>query len=250
MSRSKKAKSAIENRTTSGSAYNNDLSLGDDFLDLDLASSPTGNLAGPIDFGRFQVTPLGLSHRDDWTLSEWHEFGQWLNRLSDAVQWVWGDWAVMAFQHADEWVNDDEVEDTSHESKYTHLIQKSGYSYGTLRNLKSIAERIPLSRRRDNSLIKFSHYVEIASLDQDKQEDWLDRIEAEGLSVRQLREEIQGVEKKIPPAKKLSEASEKQRGRVLSLAFKKGAKRKDWVKFARAEAQKWQDLADQIDQNS
>ena len=55
-------------------------------------------------------------------------------------------------------------------------------------NMVYVASRFDMRRRRQN--LSWSHHAELAALDPDQQDYWLDRAESERLSVRCLREEV------------------------------------------------------------
>jgi hypothetical protein len=55
-------------------------------------------------------------------------------------------------------------------------------------NMTYVASRFEASRRRKS--LSFSHHAELAALDRESQDRWLDRAVAERLSVRCLREEL------------------------------------------------------------
>jgi hypothetical protein len=69
---------------------------------------------------------------------------------------------------------------------YAQAVDATKLSESTLQGYAYVARRIPRSRRRPG--LSFSHHAEVASLAPQERERWLDRAEAEKLSVAVLRE--------------------------------------------------------------
>jgi len=72
--------------------------------------------------------------------------------------------------------------------KYAEAARITGYDVKTLRNIAYVARRFDLSRRRDK--LTWSHHAEVAVLDHEEQDRWLDRVVADRLSVADLRIEL------------------------------------------------------------
>lgn len=130
---------------------------------------------------RVKTTPVGLVIDDALDFEEWNELGDQILAIVDATQWWVGDWVTFGlFTFGEEQAD-----------KYTQAMARTGYAYGTLRNIASVCERFHLSRRRDNSEhLTFSHFVEVAMLDMADQERWLTRAETMRLSHKALRAQI------------------------------------------------------------
>lgn len=128
---------------------------------------------------KFEKNSLILS--DDITLSEWKELGQGLKQIEGCVQFWIGDWARFG-------------EKKGFTGKYTdskvydELEEITGLDHGTLKNYKSVSERVESSLRNDD--LSFNHHVEVAKLEPEKQVEFLNKASEEKLSVRELREEI------------------------------------------------------------
>jgi len=71
---------------------------------------------------------------------------------------------------------------------YERAAAITGYDIQTLMNFVYVANRFPISRRREK--LSWSHHAEVAALQESAQEVWLDRAATDGLSVRSLREHI------------------------------------------------------------
>lgn len=115
------------------------------------------------------------------SIDEWKSLGQSLKQVEGSVQFWIGDWARFGDKKGftGKYV-DGKI--------YDELEEITGLDRGTLANYKSIAENIPCSRRRED--LSFSHHVEVAKLEPEKQDEFLLRASNEGLSKRELREEI------------------------------------------------------------
>jgi hypothetical protein len=73
----------------------------------------------------------------------------------------------------------------------------TGYDDQTLMNMVYVATRFEVSRRREK--LSWSHHAEVAALDREEQEWWLDRAGAGRLTVRGLRDELSCARQHVPP---------------------------------------------------
>jgi hypothetical protein len=105
---------------------------------------------------------------------EWLRMGSRLGATARGAGWWVGDWVRFGAAR--------------YGSKYTLAARVTGYDTQTLMNMVYVATRFQISRRREN--LSWSHHAELASLDVDEQEDWLDHATEERLSVRDLRDLI------------------------------------------------------------
>jgi len=78
-------------------------------------------------------------------------------------------------------------EETYGQECYQYLEQL-GYVDGTYANWKWVAKHVERSLRNEN--LTFSHHVDVALEEPERQEKWLNKAEEEGWSARQLRKEI------------------------------------------------------------
>jgi hypothetical protein len=104
----------------------------------------------------------------------WLELGKKLRKVHYWVQFAIGDWLNYG--------------EKMYGQECWQAVDQFDYEYEYLRNLKSIAAKIPQSRRRGS--LRFSHHQEVASLSEEKQDYWLRTAEEERLTVKQLRESI------------------------------------------------------------
>ena len=107
-------------------------------------------------------------------IEEWAEHGRRLGTIGRGAGWWIGDWLAYGNQRFGE--------------RYSRASRLTGYDVQTLMNMVYVATCIDVSRRREN--LSFSHHAEVAALEPDEQDRWLDHALRERLSVRCLREEI------------------------------------------------------------
>jgi hypothetical protein len=131
-----------------------------------------------------ELTLTSYRPPDGLTFEQWEEIGRTLSSIGKAVQWWIGDWIRYGEREYGE--------------KYTQALDETGYDYQTLRNMVYVAERVDLSRRRDN--LSWTHHAEIASLPPEQQEVWLNRAQSKELSTRELRASLREVKLASPPA--------------------------------------------------
>jgi hypothetical protein len=134
---------------------------------------------------RVTVTPVAWRAQANLALEEWLESGRKLGLLGRNVPWWIGDWLRYG-NHA-------------YGERYVRAARVTGYDTQTLMNMVYVASRFQPTRRRGN--LSWSHHAEVTALDPAEQDAWLDRAEAERMSVRCLRQEIRGLMRSLNPAK-------------------------------------------------
>ncbi len=133
------------------------------------------------------------------TYEEWRDAGTALKQIEVSSQiWI-GDWARFGEKQGF----------TGKHVKtqvYNELEQATGLERKTLQNYKNIAEATATSRETSprGEHISFAHYREIASLPEEKQKQLIEKVNAEKLTSRQLREIV----KKEKPSKQSEETTE------------------------------------------
>lgn len=134
-----------------------------------------------IKFNKAVFEKNKLTIHESITVDEWKELGQSLKQVEGSVQFWIGDWARFGDKKGftGKYV-DSKV--------YDELEEITGLDHGTLKNYKSVSERVESSLRNDD--LSFNHHVEVAKLTPEKQEEFLHRASEEKLSVRDLRDEI------------------------------------------------------------
>ena len=114
-----------------------------------------------------------LIFKRDVTKEEWQEVFNSIQKLEKVSRF----WIASLLQYKEQrW------------GMYKEVQEITGYSKGALKNIKSVADRVESSRRRDD--LSFEHHAEVAKLPPEKQETYLKRASEEKLSVRNLREEV------------------------------------------------------------
>jgi hypothetical protein len=119
---------------------------------------------------RFEFTSTALVMHTP-TLEEWVVMGAQLQHVQGSLLWWLGDWARQGEQEFGE--------------AFAQGVYASGYTEKTIRNAMSVCKHIPPSRRREK--LSFSHHAEVAYLEEDQQETWLDIAEREEWSRNELR---------------------------------------------------------------
>jgi N6-adenosine-specific RNA methylase IME4 len=120
---------------------------------------------------RAKLSEVALSLPDDFNFEEWQQLGHALDRMEHAVQWWRGDWWAFG-QH-----------------RYGDRLALVGPErFKSYHNAGTVSRAIESARRR--ALLSFSHHAEVAPFPKSEQDAWLDRAEAAGWSVMELRREL------------------------------------------------------------
>lgn len=150
-----------------------------------LQPNPAGKLpatAGPLagrPRARAKTTAVAWFAHAQLSLDEWGVYGSTISRMSKSTNWWLGDWVRFGQRRYDR--------------RYRDASEISGYDEQTLMNLAYVAGRFSTSRRRET--LSWSHHAELARLEPEDQEAWLDRAAAGQLSVRKLRAELRQAER-------------------------------------------------------
>ena len=120
------------------------------------------------------ISAVAWSAAGDLSLLEWSQSGRRLGVIGRASGWWIGDWLNYGNSRFGE--------------RYVRAARITGYDVQTLMNMVYVTSKFEPSRRRDN--LSWSHHAELAALEPEDQDYWLERAEAERLSVRCLREEV------------------------------------------------------------
>lgn len=131
-------------------------------------------LAGEIlvEDGAFKQASLTLP--EDLSYEDWAGVGQVIQRAEKAVMWWIGDWLNYG--------------EGKYGEMYSQAMDASSYSYSSLANAKFVSSKVEIAFRKAN--LSFSHHLQVASLSKEKQADWLEQAESEGLSVAELKSAI------------------------------------------------------------
>ncbi len=125
------------------------------------------------------LNQIGWVPDSDLDLRQWQTVGRSLGRLGRYSKWWIGDWLLYA---RGQWGE-----------MYTEAIKITGYDYGSLRNMASVAQKFNLSRRRDK--LSWEHHATVGGLAPDEQDYWLDRAVALKWSREDLRTELHAAER-------------------------------------------------------
>jgi len=120
-----------------------------------------------------ELSKTNLTFKRDITKDEWMDVFKSLKMVEGCVQFWIGDCLAYRQQR---W------------GMYDDVAEETGYEIKALQNIKSIADKVETSRRREE--LSFSHHCEVAALPSEKQELFLNKAVEEKLSVRELRTEI------------------------------------------------------------
>jgi hypothetical protein len=132
-----------------------------------------------------QATSVAWSPQKELDDHEWVSIGRRLGAISRCSQWWIGDWVRYGT--------------TRWGDRYTLAARVTGYDNGSLRNMAWVASSFEPLRRREN--LTWSHHAAVAMLPPDEQDDWLDRVAVEKLSVADLRLELRAALRAGPRAK-------------------------------------------------
>ena len=121
-----------------------------------------------------RVSTVEWSPEADLDLAEWLSQGKRIGVTGRSAGWWIGDWLRYGNARFGE--------------RYSRAARVTGYDVQTLMNMVYVASRFDSSRRRE--MLSWSHHAELAALDPEMQEHWLDRAISERLSVRDLRLEV------------------------------------------------------------
>lgn len=148
-------------------------------MDLEQATLPTTTAENLEDTLHGTLTPVGWVPPDDRALTyrEWEQTGRVITAIYNATKFARGDWLLYGEGRGD-WGQ-----------TYTQAIDESGLDIQTLQNEVWVAGAVETSRRREN--LSWSHHQEIASLDPEQGDRWLDKAEKKKLRSKDLRQAIQ-----------------------------------------------------------
>jgi len=133
-----------------------------------------GQSGGRARSARSALSKTAWHPQSEMSFADWIEQGRKLGVVGRSVAWWIGDW--LRYGNA------------AYGERYSRAARVTGYDNQTLMNMVYVASRFEPERRRDK--LSWSHHAEVAARDPSEQDEWLDRAEADRLSVRCLRDEI------------------------------------------------------------
>lgn len=144
------------------------------------ATAPARRPAGPGPSDRrVTLSPIAWTATQELDFQSWEAEGRRIGAISRGSSWWIGDWLLYC---ADTWGE-----------RYSEARRITGMDPKTLRNIRWVAASIEPSRRRGQ--LSYSHHELIAGLEVSEQEHWLDRAEADRLTVEDLRFELRAGER-------------------------------------------------------
>lgn len=123
---------------------------------------------------RLRLSSVAWQAATGLSFEEWADQGRRLGTLGRTAGWWIGDWLIFG--------ND------VYGERYARAKRITGYDVQTLMNMVYVASRFEISRRRET--LSWSHHAEVAALPPEDQDRWLDRAEADRLSVKCLRDAL------------------------------------------------------------
>jgi len=139
-----------------------------------------------IVYSGFKLHKNGITPVGNPTFEQWEEVGKFIKKSGQSVQFWLGDWLNYGEQTWGE--------------KYSQALDETDYALGTLQNVSWVAGHIPSSRRHEN--LSFSHHQNVAQLEPEDQDKWLDKAEEEGWTVFEMRQNIYNKDKPKKEKKK------------------------------------------------
>lgn len=136
----------------------------------------------PIQIGLFTLDAVGMRVTGRPTFAEYEDVGDFIQRAHRASGFWLGDWLRYGESRTD-WT-----------AKLSQAQSFTGLSEKTLKNLRSVAGSVDLSRRRDT--VEFDIHAEVAGLEPDEQVKWLGKAEHAGWGRRELRLELQAAKRR------------------------------------------------------
>jgi len=127
-----------------------------------------------IIYSGFELHKNGITPIGNPTFEQWEKVGEFIKKSGQSVQFWLGDWLNYGEGRWGE--------------KYTQALDETDYALGTLQNSSWVASNIDPSRRHEN--LSFSHHQNVAHLEPDEQDFWLDKAEEEGWTVFEMRQAI------------------------------------------------------------
>jgi hypothetical protein len=137
---------------------------------------------------------VGLQFDDLVTYEEWAAIGLKLALLGDWLPWAVGDW----LKHG-EW---------AYGEKYAQAASETGLKEGRLQQYQWVSEHVQSCTRAQFSGLHWTHFRQVAHLDTEKQQEWLQKAQDEKLTTSELHRAIQT--KELPAGPECPDAEDGQ----------------------------------------
>ena len=154
--------------------------MNDNFSEEAQAIEIVQNEVMAISANPFHAMPTGLIVTDENVPFDlWSTYGEALQRVEAAIQWVIGDW----LNYGEEKYGED----------YAAALPDTDRGYESLGQCKWVAKAVEPSTRVQE--LSWSHHREVAKLEPESQKFWLDLAVEYDWSVRELRDAIRDANK-------------------------------------------------------
>lgn len=124
--------------------------------------------------GGIKLNRSSLEMTEVMPFEKWADVGKTLRMVSGCALWWLGDWCRLGEQ--------------AYGEKYAQALEATDYEEGTLRNAVYVASAVDPDRRRDE--LSFSHHQEVAKMEPDMQDKWLEAAVKFKWNVKRMRDEI------------------------------------------------------------
>ena len=128
------------------------------------------------------VTPIGLVIKGTLSFDDWASLGPVLGKYHKGIAWAVGDWLATGEYKFGE--------------MYGQALDTTGLSLGRLRNLKSLADRVPMENRAGS--LSLSHHEAVAPFSHDMQRKLIAMAIEQGLDRDELRKVVAELNAALP----------------------------------------------------
>lgn len=142
---------------------------------------PPSETIGLFSYPECTFTTTGLLIPEGMPFERWQSLGVELRRAAKGIQFWIGDW-IRYGEH-------------SYGEKYSQALEATGREAQTLMNYVYVADKVDISRRREN--VDFTSHAEVASLPPEEQNRILEKAEKEELTVQEVRTEAHRAKRRI-----------------------------------------------------
>lgn len=165
------------------------------------------------------VGRCGIELDDDIRFNDWRDVLEAALQMADGALWIVADCAAFGLKKLrldPSWA----IYSTMIEAKYTRQA---------LYDLAMVARKIEISRRRE--ILSLTHHREVAALEPDEQDAWLNDAITHNWSTRELRDELKGFsDRDRQPTEAISlRLVDEHYGFVLEAAERRDMDPRDWV---------------------
>ncbi|MFF8742513.1 MULTISPECIES: LmbU family transcriptional regulator [Streptomyces] len=165
------------------------------------------------------ATRVGLRIPAGLEYEVWERAGQRIARVADSSAWCLGDWIIYG--------------ETRYTDRYRRAVKAAGLDYQTIRNYAWVARRFDHGRRR--SALSFQHHAEVAAMEPEQQDYWLDQAKRFGWSRNELRRNIRAARQgkaepaAVPETLPRIKASPERLQRWRLAAERSGSTLEEWI---------------------